>query len=629
MKILKKNTNGITLVALVITIILLLILAGITISQLTGSGLFGKAKRAKIISEYTTAKEIIKLELMSIQTACIKEENNYNIIEIEKGMEKPNHITIDNIYYSNTAKLKGELELDINRKEYLVGILVSVDQYSQYKFLIGKSGDIEKAVQVEIPDTIESEKLKPIDEFERDVIGIIPEKNNGNNPGPEDPDDPKIPEISNEPYLEGFDKTKAYYVSWILDDESKEYVPNEKKMSENVAPKNWYNYTAGVNQWANIKTIGGGNDCYWVWIPRYAYKIIYTDTNDKSKGGTIDVVFLKEKSNKDLNGNDVTSNTYVDSKGNTGAYIVHPAFTSSGNGGFGELTGIWIAKFEASSNSSLILENPSTDQLETDGGSSTDTELKVRVKPNVTSWRNITVGNIFTVCKNLTTVGNSLEDTSNIDSHMMKNTEWGAIAYLSNSVYGKNSEVWNNPYYNSDKNNSIITGLCGKGANDKDLSTKTLNDTYKYNEVGGEKASTTGNVYGVYDMSGGAWEYVTGILGNYKSMDGNYNFNDSTTFPNKYFDWYTGNSDDGNINYNLNATKYGDAVYETSNHGLSVTGSWETSCSYFPNSASPVFVRGGHATGGKSIGVFAFNWTNGGAFNHISFRPCLVNVINH
>ena len=41
------NTKGITLIALVITIIILLILAGISISALTGSGLFEKAKLAK------------------------------------------------------------------------------------------------------------------------------------------------------------------------------------------------------------------------------------------------------------------------------------------------------------------------------------------------------------------------------------------------------------------------------------------------------------------------------------------------------------------------------------------------------------------------------------------------------
>ncbi len=42
-KMFKRKDTGITLVALVITIIILLILAGISISSLTGSGLFGKA----------------------------------------------------------------------------------------------------------------------------------------------------------------------------------------------------------------------------------------------------------------------------------------------------------------------------------------------------------------------------------------------------------------------------------------------------------------------------------------------------------------------------------------------------------------------------------------------------------
>ena len=44
---LRKENKGITLVALVITIIILLILAGITISSLTNTGLFEKAKEAK------------------------------------------------------------------------------------------------------------------------------------------------------------------------------------------------------------------------------------------------------------------------------------------------------------------------------------------------------------------------------------------------------------------------------------------------------------------------------------------------------------------------------------------------------------------------------------------------------
>ncbi len=46
-----KQQKGITLVALVITIIILLILAGISIATLQGSGLFSKTKEAKNASE--------------------------------------------------------------------------------------------------------------------------------------------------------------------------------------------------------------------------------------------------------------------------------------------------------------------------------------------------------------------------------------------------------------------------------------------------------------------------------------------------------------------------------------------------------------------------------------------------
>ena len=52
-----KNKRGITLIALVITIIILLILAGITITSLTNSGLFQKAQLAKEKTENSQYKE--------------------------------------------------------------------------------------------------------------------------------------------------------------------------------------------------------------------------------------------------------------------------------------------------------------------------------------------------------------------------------------------------------------------------------------------------------------------------------------------------------------------------------------------------------------------------------------------
>ena len=73
----------------------------------------------------------------------------------------------------------------------------------------------------------------------------------------------------------------------------------------------------------------------------------------------------------------------------------------------------------------------------------------------------------------------------------MKNDEWGAAAYLSRSKYGKNDEVTIN-------SNSLYYTGGGSG------------NAYVNNVAQG----TTGNVYGVYDMSGGAWEYVAAYVNN-------------------------------------------------------------------------------------------------------------------
>ena len=60
-----KNEKGITLVALVITIIVLLILAGVTLSMVMGdSGIFGKANQAKEQTQLSNAEEIIKLAVL-------------------------------------------------------------------------------------------------------------------------------------------------------------------------------------------------------------------------------------------------------------------------------------------------------------------------------------------------------------------------------------------------------------------------------------------------------------------------------------------------------------------------------------------------------------------------------------
>ena len=429
------------------------------------------------------------------------------------------------------------------------------------------------------------------------------------------PKEPTFTTVANAPDISGFNKANTYYVSWNLT--SSQYQINEDTNLNGIAPSNWYDYTSGTNHWANVKTTGGGNDCYWVWIPRYAYCI--TTGYHSDTAGTIDIKFLQGTTNTPIDGSSIT----ISNSSGSGNWNVHPAFwwdkDNDGVEDEGEqLTGIWVAKYEASS--SAVSEAKVTSDLTTTGGGNV-TNLQVRVKPNVTSWRGITVNNIFTVCKNLTTNGNSLQGATGIDSHMMKNTEWGAVAYLSRSVYGKNGEVWNNPYYNNTTNYSPITGLCGNKTNGKDNATTNMSNTVKYNEIGGGNASTTGNVYGIYDMAGGAWEYVAGYLSEITALT---NYTTLASADSKYKDVYAGTSSDRTTNYNANTGKYGDAVYETSSSGSGDTGSWDSSYSYFPYSSYPVFRRGGHANSGSYAGVFAFFDNTGGAGTFYSFRPVVL-----
>lgn len=88
-----KQTKGITLIALVITIIILLILAGIAISTLTGeNGILTKASKAKEESNMANAKEKIQLAVMSYQIDKEKTTLYDELIKIE-GLT---YITPDN-----------------------------------------------------------------------------------------------------------------------------------------------------------------------------------------------------------------------------------------------------------------------------------------------------------------------------------------------------------------------------------------------------------------------------------------------------------------------------------------------------------------------------------------------------
>ena len=340
----------------------------------------------------------------------------------------------------------------------------------------------------------------------------------------------------------------------------------------------WYDYTA--KKWANAKTSDGS---MWVWIPRYAYSI--TSGYHSSIAGNIDVEFMKGTSNETSTGR----TTFQNASGQ-GNWSIHPAFN------YGQtVSGIWVAKFEASPEGATT----STSNSEYNG-----TGKKLQVKPGVSSWRSITISNIYDVCKNY---------NSALNSHMMKNDEWGAVAYLSKSKYGKqNEEVWIN------NSSSYITGSAGNSAS----ASGNTGTTTDYTSTQGVKASTTGTVYGVYDMSGGAWEYVAAYVNNGDFNLKNYGsslVNGDAKTKNVYSKGSTNSYED---NYKQNKGVYGDALYETSINGNSRDGSWYDDYSIFP--ISPFFIRGGSYNNGTNAGMFAFYADNGNIDSFNSFRPVLV-----
>ena len=92
-----RTASGITLVALVVTIIVLLILAGVSINLVAGSnGILGKATKAVDITNMAKIKEEIELKIAELQMDYYMKDNNFANVndyvkaELEKGVELSN-----------------------------------------------------------------------------------------------------------------------------------------------------------------------------------------------------------------------------------------------------------------------------------------------------------------------------------------------------------------------------------------------------------------------------------------------------------------------------------------------------------------------------------------------------------
>ncbi len=521
MEKLKNNIKGITLVALVITIIILLILATISIQSLTNTGLFKKAQEAK---EKTKAAEI------------------------------------------NQAKTLNEYEEELNK--YVSGNIKTLQA----------DGSWNTTKKVNSPQLMEG------------MTGVY----------------------------------------W--DESGKETEVNVDNQG------NWYDYSK--QEWANAvtKDSNGNITGYWVWIPRYAYKIEsgrYTST-----AGKISVKFLQGTSNKDEN-NIVISTTYPETTGETmSAYVVHPSFINGTNNHFmngewdKEIPGYWVAKYAAgfqectqtiASDGTVIEPITNTANIKysdknytknTYSANAIGQDLKTLpkmsypvFKPLTYVYNCISTGDAYTLSQEIKNGNNFYGlNSEQTDSHQMKNSEWGAVAYLTQSSYGKNrTEIIMNSknLNNSSKSIYAVTG-------------------YAENVANGIAASSTNNKTGIFDLSGCVWERTASYISNGNACLSSYgqsyanttaNISGYQTFNTKWATVYPYNSSsDTNINnYNIYLEKksttfgFGDAILETSTSGANSTSWNEDFSESFPYNNSPFFERGGYYGGNSNTGIFAFS----------------------
>ena len=323
----------------------------------------------------------------------------------------------------------------------------------------------------------------------------------------------------------------------------------------------------------------------WVWIPRYKY-IVFNGNNETANEQTINVTF---EHGRDSTGTVTCSSTTAgvetcDTITNKVSTYTHPAFTF----GSDELTGIWVSKYEMSTDDANCSATPNTSNCNKN-------TLNIVVKPNATSLKYINVFNMFANIRKMELVGNIhgfvqgetattftntgviTNDSNTIDTHMIKNSEWGAVAYLSHSKYG-------NP--------------------------------------GNAADSTTGNEYGVYNLNNGSSEYV---MANMVNSSGNFQVSSASTWSTStkpeamYYDIYS-YSADATGETSLIRGKLGDGTKEVTTDFTSATGRWYSGANN---------LMSGSNSWGLRNGIYGLsNSSTGTTDSSITTRPTLVILRN-
>lgn len=296
---------------------------------------------------------------------------------------------------------------------------------------------------------------------------------------------------------------------------------------------------------------------YYVWVPRYKYilfNVTGKDYGTENNGlQTIDVSFEGKNTKK--------STGKYDTEFANNEWYTHPAFTTQDK----ELNGFWVSKFQNSAGKT------SNCYINRDNKGCNNTDINLYSLPNTNSITNISISNASLISSKMNVRGNIYGLDEFADSHVMTNLEWGAIAYLTNSKYGINSNL---EYKSGDYKNNLAS-------------------------------STTGNITGIFDMSGSLPEMV---MGNY-NKDAGKDSNDNSGFKNlgivewpKNITYYEGITSKNKI--------LGDATGETEG--------WYDGINEFVNGQNPFMIRGGNINSVSSI--YNYSRSTGNYKDNLTFR---------
>ncbi len=483
----------------------------------------------------------LKVSLNNIQNT------KYNYLVLVKGL-------VSGVKVSSNDEVKGEIN-ELEKKELTILVNNTTKENVSLEFIVEVSttDNLDKKIGYSYINKIESFDHSNANKPEIDGLNLLP--------------------VS---YMKTSD-TEGY---WYKAD-----VNNQKNI--------WYSYENGI--WANAvllsdsdyskyKNSVDGTEIeigdilgFYVWIPRFKYYIVnnsnYTnyerisnivfEESNNSTGTLTCEDRISNQDDKHVYSEVCTDNVYNHIYDNLSTYT-HPAFKDK--------TGFWVSKF-------LIGEGE-------------------KVLPNVNILK-----------KNITDAN---EISSKYNSHVLTNMEYGAIVLLSNSTYGKTG----NSMY-SDKDSTTFTRIyantylhevtgCSSEYNiySKSFITTTTTKCIEYNNLtnythisnsvnypigyAGAGASSTGTVYGVYDLASISGELVAAfVLDETGLLETELN----------YYDVYSNNeyigkiASSGNI-HNLYRYKLGDGIREHY-RSFNEKGMWHSGM-LLQNAKSGILVRGGN-----------------------------------